>query len=284
MTCNASSSDHPAAGPEAGAAVTPDSGPVLVVCAVEERLAVVLASQGQVMAAEGDQGQGLAMTFLAPAVARVLGRAGLSPQDLSGVACVRGPGSFTGIRVGLALCRGLCLGEGLPMSGLDYLPLVARGAALHDPGAGRVAVVVHARKGLVYFQTFEVKGRELPVAVESPRVLAAPRAASLAATLAADTGGGLFRVAGSGLRNNREVFAASLPLETLLPEAAAFPGPSALALAATGPSRERPVPAEPLYLRGSDAEKYLPTFAGERGLTLEEARAVLGAACSIPPS
>ncbi len=279
MTCNASSSDSGAPPPD-----VPKSGPALVLCAVEERLAVVLAENGQVLQAERDQGQGLAMTFLAPAVARVLGRAALTPQGLSGVACVRGPGSFTGIRVGLALCRGLCLGAGVPSWGLDYLPLVARGAALSDSGARRAVAVVHARKGLVYFQAFQVGEEGGPAPLAAACVLAVREAADLAASLAAASDAGPLRVAGSGLRNNREVFATVLEPEVLLSADAAFPDPVALALAATGSSRDIPAPVEPLYLRTSDAEENLAAVAGERGLSTETARAALGAARSSLPS
>ncbi len=280
MTCSASSSDPLGAGPEADR----EAGPVLVLCAVEERPAVVLADHGQVAASATDQGQGLAMAFLAPAVARVLARSGVSPGGLSGVACVRGPGSFTGIRVGLALCRGLCLGAGLPSWGLDALPLVARGAALRDPAAKRVAVAVHARRELVYFQAFDVADGFRPGALGPARVLPAREAAGEAATLAARTGEGLFRLAGTGLRNNREIFAACLPSSALAPDESAFPDPLSLALAATGPFRDRPVPAEPLYLRPSDAEENLAAVAGERGMSPKAARIALGAARFVPLS
>ncbi len=279
MTCNASSSD-----PGPFPRDVPKSGPVLVLCAVEERLAVVLAENGRVLQAELDQGQGLAMTFLAPAVGRVLDRAALTPQGLSGVACVRGPGSFTGIRVGLALCRGLCLGAGVPSWGLDYLPLVARGAVLGDPAARRVAAVVHARKGLVYFQAFQVEGENAPAPLAAACVLAIREAADLVASLAAASGVGPLRVAGTGLRNNREVFATVLEPEVLLSADAAFPEPAALALASTGASRDLPAPVEPLYLRTSDAEENLAAVAGERGLSTESARAALGVARSSLPS
>ncbi len=233
---------------------------------------MVLAENGRVLQAERDQGQGLAMAFLAPAVARVLDRAALTPQGLSGVACVRGPGSFTGIRVGLALCRGLRLGAGMPSWGLDYLPLVARGAALGDPAARRVVAVVHARKGLVYFQAFQVGGESAPTPLAAACVLAVREAADLAASLAAAGGAGPLRVAGTGLRNNREAFAAVLEPGVLLSAESAFPEPAALALAATGASRDIPAPVEPLYLRASDAEENLAAVAGERGLSTESAR------------
>lgn len=76
--------------------------------------------------------------------------AGLSLGDLCAVGVTRGPGSFTGLRVGLAAAQGLGKGLGLPVYGLSTLEAVARGC----PAEGRGAVLLDARRGEVYVQPF----------------------------------------------------------------------------------------------------------------------------------
>lgn len=71
-----------------------------------------------------------AATLLAD-VDALLRQAGAHPRDLSGLAVGIGPGSFTGIRIGLAAARGLALALGLPVAGVSTLDALAAGA----PGA-----------------------------------------------------------------------------------------------------------------------------------------------------
>ena len=85
---------------------------------------------------------------LAPAVARVLARAGIAVANLQALAVATGPGSFTGLRVGLALVKGLSLAAHLPVLGIPSLDVLAeaqpvkvrRLAAILRAGRGRLAV------------------------------------------------------------------------------------------------------------------------------------------------
>lgn len=65
-----------------------------------------------------------------------------------------GPGSFTGIRVGIAAARGLALGWGVPVAGFSSLPLVAAAALAADPALTELAVVLEGGHGEVFMQTF----------------------------------------------------------------------------------------------------------------------------------
>lgn len=81
----------------------------------------------------------------------VLRRHRLSGQDLSGIAVVTGPGSFTGIRIGLATALGLADSWDKPMTGRNALELLA----LHPAaGPGRICPVLHARREQIFFAVF----------------------------------------------------------------------------------------------------------------------------------
>jgi tRNA threonylcarbamoyladenosine biosynthesis protein TsaB len=79
---------------------------------------------------------------LLPALRRVFAAAGWTPAELEAVAVVHGPGSFTGVRVGLSAAKGICDALGLPLVALSRLALLAGAAeseealALLDAGRG----------------------------------------------------------------------------------------------------------------------------------------------------
>ncbi len=62
---------------------------------------------------------------LAPAVAQLWSRTGVGPADLGAVAVAIGPGSYTGLRVGLSLAKGIALAHKLPLIGVPTLDIVA---------------------------------------------------------------------------------------------------------------------------------------------------------------
>ena len=62
---------------------------------------------------------------LLPVIRDMLIRLGRTPTDLTAVAAARGPGSFTGLRVGLSVGRGLAFALGLPLYGIGSLDVLA---------------------------------------------------------------------------------------------------------------------------------------------------------------
>ncbi|MES2097593.1 MAG: tRNA (adenosine(37)-N6)-threonylcarbamoyltransferase complex dimerization subunit type 1 TsaB [Pseudomonadota bacterium] len=65
-----------------------------------------------------------------------------------------GPGSFTGIRVGVAAARGLGLGWGIPVHGYSSLALIAAAQFAPDPGVRDLAVILEGGHGEVFMQSF----------------------------------------------------------------------------------------------------------------------------------
>ena len=95
---------------------------------------------------------------LQPAVAALFGPRGPSSRDVSCVAVSAGPGSFTGLRVGMAAAKGLCFGWGIP---IVLVPTLAA-LASRFPGEGRtVCPILDARKREVYAAFFRWEGGTL---------------------------------------------------------------------------------------------------------------------------
>lgn len=88
-----------------------------------------------------------------PLVERVLAEAGETFETLQALAVGVGPGSFTGIRIGLAAARGLALATGLPLIGVSTLEAAAWGAGGESP----LLVAIDAMRGQVYAQAFAAK-------------------------------------------------------------------------------------------------------------------------------
>jgi len=127
-----------------------------------------LDAPGAVVAAEDFKAVRAANTVLLPAVDRLLGTSGLAPGDLAAVACGRGPGSFTGARIGVATAKGLAHGLNVPLVGFGTLDAVAArtavaGAAAQAtadaasaPPGGLLGVLGDAMRGEVYPALFRL--------------------------------------------------------------------------------------------------------------------------------
>jgi tRNA threonylcarbamoyladenosine biosynthesis protein TsaB len=76
-----------------------------------------------------------------------LGRSGLVREDLGLVACARGPGSFTGLRIGMAASKGIAAGLGVPWISVPTLDALSWG---FDCFPGAVAPIIDGKKGRVY--------------------------------------------------------------------------------------------------------------------------------------
>lgn len=82
----------------------------------------------------------------------VLDAAGLSRSALTGICVTRGPGSFTGLRVGMATAKGIAFALGLPVAGVSTLETLARPAMPFD---GLVIPLLDAKKAQVYGAAFD---------------------------------------------------------------------------------------------------------------------------------
>ena len=91
---------------------------------------------------------------LMPIVEHILKNTGLSVADMDAIAVAAGPGSFTGIRIGVAAAKGLAFAAGLPAVGVSTLEAMARNAAAPD---GLILCAMDARHQQIYNAVFRVQ-------------------------------------------------------------------------------------------------------------------------------
>lgn len=234
------------------------ANPLLVLNCAEERIQVVLGAAGEVLFSEEILCPGQSIRHLPTAMDRALRVGGAGARDLAGIACVRGPGSFTGLRIAHAAMHGLSRPHAIPMAGLEYLAVLAAQAEPFTQGR-ELWALTYARKGQVYAQGFQSGAALGPV-----RAMTVPGATALLQ----DRAGGFFLL-GSGLRRNPELSA--LPGGSALPAILDTPHPAVL-LAAADQAAYSGLAPQPLYLRKSDAEDNLEAIAAARGIDADEAR------------
>jgi tRNA threonylcarbamoyladenosine biosynthesis protein TsaB len=114
---------------------------------------------------------------LLPLAGHLLSQLGIGPVDLDLVVCSLGPGSFTGIRIGLATALGISHGRRVPVVGVSTLDAIARSWEAHE---GDVYPVIDARKGKIYFAHFSGGARQGEYHDGTPADLAAAVAAAAA--------------------------------------------------------------------------------------------------------
>ena len=89
-----------------------------------------------------------------PMVEGVLSEAGIKLNQLDALAFGRGPGSFTGVRIGVGIAQGLALGANLPMIGISSLMALAEGA-YRLQGQENVLVAIDARMSEIYCAQYQ---------------------------------------------------------------------------------------------------------------------------------
>lgn len=180
---------------------------------------------------------------LLPMIREVMREAGCRFKDLDALATTEGPGTFTGLRIGVAAARGLAFATGLPVRATTSLHVMAIGAAreLEEQCRGRqLAVCVDARNGRIFAQLF---GEGLRVM--TPAMIATPK------EVIAKSGDRPLICVGSGAAAVAEAarslrVRATAALDALVPSAADL-----LAIAPELPVRS---PLVPLYLRPPDVQ------------------------------
>lgn len=165
-------------------------------------------------------------------VDRAMDKAGLALSAVDRIAVTIGPGSFTGIRVGVAAARGFALSLGVPAVGITTLAVMAEAQRQKTPGRP-VLTAMDAKRNEIYLQAFNADGEPL----DEARAVTVEEAQTVAAAF------------------DGEITGSATPL--LKPDATGdhanhFPISLVARLGADAdPSAGKP---KPLYLRGPDAK------------------------------
>ena len=177
---------------------------------------------------------------LMPLIARVVKQAGIAFADLDRIAVTTGPGSFTGLRVGLSAARGIALAANRPVVGLTTLTAYAA-PIVSQNGEQPVISAIDARHDHVYFQAVSGDG--------SPLIL--PRVAPIEQALEASRFGAPHLVG-----NAARLLAERWPADAPPPFAVdAQPAPDIAWVAWLGAAvSPDAAPARPYYLRAPDAK------------------------------
>ena len=116
---------------------------ILAIDSATRTASIALYDQTGLVAEESWRSNNNHSVELMPAITRQIERQGLTMQDLTGVAIASGPGSFTGLRIGMSTAKGLCLALQIPIIGIPTLPVTAYAAG--DPGCPILAIAEAGR-------------------------------------------------------------------------------------------------------------------------------------------
>jgi len=210
------------------------------------RLSLALAQDLRILAHSESWPERRPAEILLPELQKLFHRARVRPRDLEGVAVGLGPGSFTGLRVGVSTAQGLAQSLRIPAAGLSSFQVAAAGS-----GADTVLVVADAHRDLLYAALYQRSSAgweaRLPESLLAPEDLrdrlpagevavTGPAAEAFFSALPASARGGLKR----------------------LPATRCLPGAEVLARLAEPRLRAggvRPEDLQPLYLRRTQAEE-----------------------------
>ena len=202
---------------------------------------------------------------------------GATLNDVTGLAIIAGPGSFTGLRVGIATVQGLAFAANRPVIAVPTLEAFASGWLDSGQRADIFAAALDGHRGEVFLAAFDLRGA---TSFDAARVLIEPLAApahTAAAALARAADGRAVTLVGESLDQHLDAFRAACPDVLIAPPAMTL-AEAAARLAARHPERAAaPHAIKPVYVRRTDAEiardrnQARPAAVDLAGFTIERA-------------
>ena len=221
---------------------------ILALDASTEGCSVALNQDGQITMQMEEAPQAHTKLLL-PMVDQILKATNLKLTDLDVLACGRGPGSFTGVRIGVSFAHGLAIGSDLKIIGVGDLEALAW-RAMQETNTSLAAVAFDARMGEVYLGLYALVDGKVKALVSDAVLAPAKASVALKEILGAKAIAGIkVAYAGTGFETYPEL--AQVPCVELTKASSRFPDAGAVAqIAAT--RLDSAVPPEellPLYVR-----------------------------------
>jgi tRNA threonylcarbamoyladenosine biosynthesis protein TsaB len=210
---------------------------------------VALVAQGEGLASAAIRQRVAVARPLLRSIDRLLDWAGATVADLAGIAVNVGPGTFTGLRVGLATAQGLAMASGKPLIGCSVFDALV---ALVPEWHGVICPVVEARKGEVYAALYHQANHQLHQ-VMSGRVVPPEQVCALITERTL--------LLGSGVKAYGALFTATLGERAVCMHCGMEDSGVAVSVARVGETRLAQVgtgdlhPPAPLYIRPADARR-----------------------------
>jgi len=136
---------------------------LLAIDTAAEQFSVALAADNNTWLFEADAGLRHSEMVM-DIIDMLMGKAALKPDDLSGVVCMGGPGSFTGLRIGFAIAKGLSLSLGIPFSAIPTLDCLAWPFSVWP---GTVVPALDAKQGAFFCALYQ-GGKKLCPDMDAP--------------------------------------------------------------------------------------------------------------------
>jgi len=178
---------------------------------------------------------------LMPMIEAVMAEGRLAYADLDLLAVTRGPGGFTGVRIGLATARALALAAARPLLGVSNFEVIAAATSREERNRGPLAVLLDAKRAELFLQVFDADLTPL-----------APPCACLPEDLPAALPEGPWALAGDGLEAALPALAERDPSPTIAAARQTDARVLACLAARRGPPPRSDDRAQPLYLRAPD--------------------------------
>ena len=118
-----------------------------------QNASVALAREAEVIAFRGNEQQQDHASWLHPAIKSMLEETEIGISQLNGVGVVAGPGSYTGLRVGMAAAKGICYAQKIPLISVSTLQLLA--AAVQEHAQDVIISLIDARREEVYAGVYD---------------------------------------------------------------------------------------------------------------------------------
>ncbi len=191
--------------------------------------------------------------LILPYCEAALADAGLSVRALDAIACTRGPGAFTGVRIGVSVAQGIAFAAGLPVLPVSTLATLAHGGWRRH-GGRRLAVAIDARMGEVYWGCYQVDAQGVV------QQLVADEVAPPAEVAVPSAGGAGWIGIGTGWGRYQDRLTARLAVVSQWPQC--YPDARDVAvLAAHAGIAQAPDRLEPVYLRNRVAARPVQSLA-----------------------